>query len=114
MRMTDHLAADLAPETLAGALFHQTSDPMLVVDPISEQVMDANAAASTLTEFARDELVRFSLRALVRHEQEWQDWRLATLPPGSDSFLVRTRRTDRWIPVSFTITRLEPPDRDPL
>lgn len=115
MRMTDHLEADLNPETLAGAMFHQTSDPLLAVNPISERILDANAAAAALTEFARDELIRFSLRALVRHEQEWQDWRLAASPqPGSDSFLVRTRRADRWVPISFSITRLSPPDRHPL
>src|SRR5881296_3363592 len=115
---TGHLDADLAPVTLAGALFHQTSEAMLVVDPISERVLDANAAAAALTEFGRDELVRLSMRALVRHEQDWQDWGVATslmTPlPGSDCFLLRTRRPDRWVPVSVSFTRLCPPGRDPL
>src|SRR5262249_3868122 len=73
---------------------------------------------TALSEFTRDELVRFSLRALVRHEQEWQDWRVNTAPstplPTSDGFLLRTRRADRWVPVSVTINRLQLPDRDPL
>src|SRR5262249_34346831 len=47
-----------------------------------------------------------------------QDWRvtasMATPLPGSDSFLLRTRRPDRWVPVSITITTLELPDRDQL
>src|SRR3954452_1271320 len=115
---TDHLDADLAPSTLAGALFHQSSDALLVVNPISERVLDANEAAVALSEFSRDELVRFSLRALVRHEQEWQDWRVhtaSTTPtPGDDRFLLRTRRPDRWVPVSVAITRVQLPERDPL
>src|SRR5262249_41106203 len=117
--MSDHPPeADLAPSTLAGALFQYSSDALLVVDPISERVLEANNAATALSEFTRDELVRFSLRALVRHEQEWRDWRVNTAPstplPTSDGFLWRTRRADRWVPVSVTINRLQLPDRDPL
>jgi PAS domain S-box-containing protein len=116
--MSDHPPeADLAPSTLAGALFQHSSDALLVVDPISERVLDANPAAAALSEFSRDELIRFSLRALVRHEQEWQDWRVNTGPatpvPSNDSFLLRTRRGG-WVPVSVTINRIQLPERDPL
>src|SRR5262249_39482278 len=62
---------DLDPATLAGVLFHQAADALLVVHPISERVLEANAMAEQLSEFSRAELVRFSLRSLVRHEQEW-------------------------------------------
>lgn len=107
----------LFPSGMAGALFHEAIDALLVVDPISERVLDANPAAVRLTEFGRDELVHFSLRALIRHEQEWQDWHIGsscTPMPGSDSFLLRTRQPDRWVPVGINITRLQIPGSDPL
>jgi signal transduction histidine kinase/CheY-like chemotaxis protein len=99
----------LGPATLAGALFHESPDALLVIDPISERVLDTNVMAERLSEFSRDELARLTLRSLVRHKQEWQDW----LVPGagtalaeSEPFLLRTGQPDRWVPVSLTISRL--------
>ncbi len=104
------LCSRLGPATLAGALFHEAGDALLVIDPISERVLDANALAERLSEFSRDELVRLSLRSLVRHEQEWQDWLLSGGPstplPDSERFLLRTRQPDRWVPVSVAVSRL--------
>jgi signal transduction histidine kinase/CheY-like chemotaxis protein len=99
-------------------MFHEAADALLVVDPISERVLDANVMAERLSEFGRDELVRLSLRTLVRHEQEWQDWLVPGGPstplPDSDHFLLRTRQPDRWVPVSVAFSRVQPAGGDPV
>ncbi len=100
----------LARDTLAGTLFHDAGDALLVVDLISERILDANALAQRLSDFRRDELVRFSLRALVRHEQGWQGWGLTGQPgtplPGDERFLLRTRHPNVWIPIGVAFSRL--------
>ena len=103
---------------LAAALFSESGDALLVVDPLTERVVDANPMALRLSEFSREELLRASIRSLVRHEQEWQDWmapvqQTATFH-GKDGFLLRTRPSDRWVPVSITISRLHVEDGDPV
>lgn len=103
---------------LAGALFHEAGDGLVVVSPATETVLDANLKACELSEFSRAELLNMPIRGLVRHEQEWQDW----LQPvqqtityhGKEGFLLRTRNPARWVPVSVSISRLHPPDAEPL
>ena len=106
------------PTALGGLLFNQSSDALLVVDPISERVLNANPAALALTEMTLDQLVGLSMRILVRHEQERQDWSISppsdTPLPGHQNFLLRTSHRDRWVPVSIRVTRLEQPDCGPL
>src|SRR5215468_7580319 len=103
---------------LAGALFHEAGDGLIVVSPATERVLDANVKACELSEFSRAELLQLPIRGLIRHEQEWQDW----LQPvqqtmtyhGRDGFLLRTRNPSRWVPVSVSISRLHPPDGEAL
>jgi PAS domain S-box-containing protein len=103
---------------LAGTLFQEAGDGLLLVDPLSERVLDANPMACQLSEFTREELVRLSIRGLVKHEQEWQDWLLPVQQTmayhGKDGFLLRTRRGEKWVPITVTISRLHPPDGDAL
>src|SRR5262245_41328435 len=103
---------------LGGTLFQEAGDGLLLVDPLSERVLDANPMACQLSEFTREELVRLSIRGLVKHEQEWQDWLLPVQQTmayhGKDGFLLRTRRGEKWVPITVTISRLHPPDGDAL
>src|SRR5436305_12792836 len=103
---------------LAGSLFQEAGDGLLLVDPHGERVLDANPMACQLSEMTREELTRLNIRGLVRHEQEWQDWLLPVQQTmafhGKDGFLLRTRRPDRWVPVSVSISRLHPPDGEAL
>jgi signal transduction histidine kinase/CheY-like chemotaxis protein len=103
---------------LAGALFHEAGDGLVVVSPATERILDANVKACELSEFSRADLLQLPIRNLIRHEQEWQDW----LQPvqqtmtyhGKDGFLLRTRNPARWVPVSVSISRLHPPDGEAL
>lgn len=101
---------------IASSLFQESGDGLLVVDPATERVLDANPMACQLSEFPREELLRLNIRALIKHEQEWQEWLLPVQQTltfhGKDGFLLRTRRTEVWIPVSVTISRLHPPGGD--
>jgi CheY-like chemotaxis protein len=104
------------PATLTGAQFQEASDALLVVDPTTERVLDANAMAERLSEFSRDELIHLSLRSLFRHEQPRQDGAGGpnTPLPRSEKFLLRTRQPDRWVPVSVLFSRLPMPDGNAL
>lgn len=103
---------------LADTLFQESGDGLLLVGPADERVLDANPMACQLSEMTREELTRLNIRGLVRHEQEWQDWLLPVQQTmafhGKDGFLLRTKRPDKWVPVSVSISRLHPPDGEPL
>src|SRR5262245_48699776 len=94
---------------LAAALFLQAPDALLLIDPLTERVLDANPEAQQLTELSRDELVHVSVRSLVRHEQEWQDWLLpgrGAGPAPREGFLLRARPPRPWVPVALWLRRL--------
>jgi signal transduction histidine kinase/ActR/RegA family two-component response regulator len=97
------------PAALARALFDEAGDALLLVDPLSERVIEANAMAVRLSECSRDELLSSSIRTLLRPEQPWQDWQIP--PPAQPSvhcqqgFLLRTR-TGAGVPIAMTIARL--------
>ena len=95
---------------LARALFHEAGAALLLVDPLTEGVIEVNAMASRLSEFSREELLQGSIRSLIRHEQQWQDWLIAaqqkTRFHGKEGFLLRTRQPDRWVAVTLTISRI--------
>ncbi len=103
---------------LAGALFHEAGDGLVVVSPSTERVLDANVKACELSELSRAELLQLPVRGLIRHEQEWQDWlqpvRQTITYHGKDGFLLRTRDPGRWVPVSVSISRLHPPGGEAL
>jgi PAS domain S-box-containing protein len=103
---------------LAGVLFRESGDALLVVDPLTERVVDVNPMAQQLSELSREELLQASIRALLRHEQEWQDWLVPVHRPapfhGREGFLLRTRQPGRWVPVAVTISPLHFEGGDPL
>jgi len=103
----------LEPGSIAGTLFQEAGDALLLIDPLSERLVEANPKACQLSEFSREELLHFTIRQLIKHDQDWQDW----LQPvqqtltfhGKDGFLLRSRLPGQWLPVSLTISRLHPP-----
>ena len=104
--MTDEPSEAASRDGLAGILFQRSSDGLLLIDPLTERVLDANPAVERLTDFTRAELLEMSLRSIVRHEQPWHDWALpASKDDGShEGFLLRTRQADRWVPVRLGMT----------
>ena len=93
--------------SLADVLFQQSGDGLLVIDPLTEQILDANSSAQRLTEFSRAELLEMSLRSVVRHERPWHDWSVATSGDAREvheGYLLRTRRPDSWVPVRLGMT----------
>jgi CheY-like chemotaxis protein/PAS domain-containing protein len=92
---------------LADVLFRQSADGLLLIDALTGQVRDANPSAERLTEFGRAELLEMSLRSLLRHEQPWHDWTLATAKDAAqvhEGFSIRTRRPDGWLPIRLEMT----------
>lgn len=96
---------------VAGDLFQHATEAMLLVDPLSERVLDANDQACALSELSREELLGVPLRSLLSHEQEWQDW-----PPlqeqtfsAKEGFLLRTREPQHRVEVGVHIRPLPLP-----
>jgi PAS domain S-box-containing protein len=96
---------------MAGALFQHATEALLLVDPLSERVLDANDQACALSGLTREELLGTPLRTLLRHEQGWQDW-----PPlhekifsAKEGFLLRTREAERRVEVGVRMSRLPLP-----
>lgn len=104
--------ARTAAAGLGPALFLHSPDALLLVDPLSERVLDANAEAARLTELGRGDLVGASVRSLVRHEQEWQDWLTSAPAAPADGFLLRAPPPRAWLPVALWLRRL--PGGEPL
>lgn len=103
---------------LVRTLFMEAGDALLIVEPFSERLLDANPMAQRLTRLSRDELLHRSLREVVRHELGASDWldavhKTATFH-GRDRYLLATDRPDVWVPISLTIARLHPPGTSPL
>jgi PAS domain S-box-containing protein len=96
---------------LARALFEQSGDALLLFDPQTDHVLDANPAAQQLSGFARGELLALSAADLFRHAADGATRQRHALrhadgyPHGLDGFLLRTR-VGGWVPVSLTVTRL--------
>src|SRR4051812_16207352 len=91
----------------AEVLFQQACNGLLLIDSLTERVLDANPAAQRMTDFSRAELLEMALRSLIRHEQQWHDWtlpRLADSSAGQDGFLLRTRQPECWIPIRLGMT----------
>src|SRR5688572_18601525 len=54
------------PEAMAQALFEETGDAMFLFDPDNDQILDANSTAQRLTGFSVRELLRLTVKDLVR------------------------------------------------
>jgi PAS domain S-box-containing protein len=115
-------AAELAPpyrrpahdplEGLAQALFAEAGDALLLFDPDSGQMLDANPTAQRLTGFPLHELLRLQVTELFRAEGAGrlqslcQAARKTTVFHSQPGYLLRTLQEGVWIPVNLTIARL--------
>jgi PAS domain S-box-containing protein len=97
---------------LAKALFEEAGDALFLLDPDTDQVIDANPTAVRLTGFPRSELLRMNSGYLLRQEVKGGRERLkhslqnTTEFHGLDGYLLRTRDEGAWVPVNLTVARL--------
>jgi hypothetical protein len=97
---------------LTQALFEEAGDALILFDPQSEQVLDANPMTQRLSGFTRSELLRMQASYLFRSEAPGgmnrlrNAYRKTGLFHSQEGFVLRTKRDGVWIPVNLTITRL--------
>jgi two-component system cell cycle sensor histidine kinase/response regulator CckA len=97
---------------LSQALFEEAGDALILFDPDSEQVIDANPMAQRLSGFTRAELLRLQASYLFRAEAQGglnrlrNAYRKTGVFHSQEGFVLRTKRDGSWIPVNLTITRL--------
>ncbi len=107
---TPNIACDLGQ--LAESLFNEAGDALFLVDPDTDQLLDANPMALRLCGFRRDELLGIPTTTLFRIDEAGSAQRLrrAAQQTGifhsQEGYLLRTRQPDVWIPVNLTVSRL--------
>ncbi len=106
------------PDEVAQALFRESGDAIVVVDPANLSIVDINPVVVKLTGLAREVLVGSNVTELVQSEKQDADC-FSTLQRTETfhsraGFRLRTDSPDRWIPVSLTISRLHFSDSPPL
>jgi PAS domain S-box-containing protein len=100
------------PAELAKALFQEAGDALLLINPETDQILDANPVAVQLSRYSRDQLLTMKSAYLFRFEGKEGMSRLqkATQETGifhsQEGYLLRTQTDNVWIPVSLTTTRL--------
>src|SRR5580704_12297657 len=79
---------------LARTLFAAVGDALLVVDPATQRLLDANPMAEKLSRQSPDQLSILGLREVIRHELGADDWLTSLQQPTPcshrDGFLFRT------------------------
>ncbi|MBN9521344.1 PAS domain-containing protein, partial [bacterium] len=101
------------PSVLVRALFDESADAILLVDPDADRLLDANAAAVRLTGFDRAELLGLAATQLFHTTGDAQRVRAvlgtATAFPAPDDFFLRSRgAATGWHPVALGVSRLAP------
>ncbi len=101
------------PSALARALFDESADAIVLVDPDADRVLDANAAAVRLTGFDRADLLGFAATQLFRTTGDAERVRAAlgttTTFHAPDGFLLRSKgAATGWHPVALGVSRLAP------
>jgi PAS domain S-box-containing protein len=97
---------------LARTLFEGAGHALILFDPITERLREANPAAQRLSGLSAEELVGTTVSKLLRsdHPEGLQRLRLAFRQTGlfraPEGFRLRTRDDGVWLPVDLTITRL--------
>jgi signal transduction histidine kinase/ActR/RegA family two-component response regulator len=118
MGTNDRVIEALESSDLARALFLEAGDALLIVEPLTERVLDANPTAVKLSKLKREDLLRRTIREVVRHELGWDEWlqtvQQTTTFHGRDGYLLRSGSGENWTPVSLTIARLHLPNTPPL
>ena len=62
------LMSTLDHSELSQALFEESGDALFILDPETDQLLDANPVAIRLTGYSRDELLQFPAATLFRFE----------------------------------------------
>ncbi len=96
------------------ALFQEAGDPLFLIDPETDRVLDANPAAERLTGLPRGGLLDQPATYWFRYGAEGrggnQRLRRAVSESGvfnaQDGFFLRTAADGVWIPVNLTVSRL--------
>ena len=97
---------------LARVLFEEIGDALFLLDPATDQLLDVNPVALSLTGFTRDELMASPASHLFRFEDGGAGNRLGgafnktVVFHGQDGFLLRTKDDAAWVPVNLTVSRL--------
>jgi len=97
---------------LSQALFEESGDALFLVEPESDQLLDANPTAQLLTGFTRQELLRMPATYLFRFDGKGGMARLrhAAQHTGTfhsqEGYFLRTRDDGVWVPVNLTIARM--------
>jgi hypothetical protein len=96
---------------LAQALLSEIGDALFLLDPETDQLLEVNPVVLRLTGFSRSEVMEFPASYMFRFEASGGIQRLRSafvktmVFHGQDGFLMRTK-TDAWVPVSLTVSRL--------
>ncbi|GIW79337.1 MAG: hypothetical protein KatS3mg105_1144 [Gemmatales bacterium] len=104
--------AEINWQELAYTLFEEAGDALILFDPETEEILDVNPMAQSLSGFSRRELLKFKVTYLFRSESPGgmqrlrQAFRRTGLFHSQEGFLLRHEKGGVWIPVNLTITRL--------
>jgi PAS domain S-box-containing protein len=97
---------------IAQALFEEAGDALLLFDPDTNKVVDANPMAQQLSGFGHKELLNTDVTYLFRAEIQGglhalgQASRKTGFFHAQDGFFLRTQHEGVWTPVNLTVTRL--------
>ncbi|HUR53926.1 MAG TPA: PAS domain S-box protein, partial [Gemmataceae bacterium] len=112
MRYNAGVMAAIDLSELGRALFEESGDALLLLDPETDRLIEVNPVALRLTGYARDEILQFPASYLFRFDSPGGAHRLkAALQKtmvfhSQDGFLLRGRDDGAWIPVNLTVSRL--------
>ncbi|HLJ92640.1 MAG TPA: PAS domain S-box protein [Gemmataceae bacterium] len=105
--MTPH-----SQDELTHSLFEESGDALFLFDLDSEQILNVNPMAETLSGQTRQELLRSQAGALFRSDSPGalQRVRQSFGKPGTYQFqnlLLRTKDPATWVPINLTVARLQ-------
>ena len=99
-------------EGLAQALFEESGDALFLIDPDTEQLLDANAVAQRLSGFSLRDLLQLAMPQLISYGGQGglQRLREATGKTvtfhAQEGYFLRTIEADVWVPINLTVSRL--------
>ena len=102
----------IAQSELGRALFEESGDALLLLDPETDRLIEVNPVALRLTGFSREEILPLPASYLFRFEAAGGSQRLrAALQKtmvfhSQDGFLLRGKADGAWVPVNLTVSRL--------
>src|SRR5438105_2187575 len=97
-------------EGLAQALFEESGDALFLLDPETEQLLDANATAQRLTGFCLRDLLRMPMAQLIRFGGQGGLRRLRESTSRTSAFhsqegyFLCTMQPELWIPINLTVS----------